>query len=368
MPKKSVEKQLARRLAIIQALPCLSRNGGGDGITIGHLVARLGGEYPVDRRTFERDLQELSDPDGDWRQLGLEVISRPGRANARIKEWFTTVDSKIPIFKSVTPADALVASFASQELGPLLPREARQSLEEQVSLVERKLRHLQLTSKHQQGLVYKDKVRRMPDANPMMASRVDPAHLQTVNDALMENLMLQLSYRAAKVMEYKDYRVAPVGLVIHDRSLRLVAIEEGELGREPSAMTVKSFLLHRLQEAAVAGPVPRHAKVPTLDQATDKGIMKMWSQGEIGLHVRFAENESALVFARTLEEMPLSHDQKIHRNSDGWLELKATVSNTSALRRMLQSMAREIKIIAPEALQREICEFLADGLAFQQMD
>jgi predicted DNA-binding transcriptional regulator YafY len=368
MPKKSIEQQLARRLAIIGILPQLPQSGAGQGMTIDRLMARLGTDFDVDRRTFERDLKDLSDPGGDWRRFGLEVISRVSAGDARITEWFTTSSSKIPLFKSVTPADALVASFARQELGPFLPREARQSLDEQLATIEQKLRHLQHTTEHRQGVAYKDKIRRLPDGTPMAPSKVNPAHLQIVNDALMKNLMLKLVYRAAKADELKHHVVYPIGLLIHDRSLRLLAIDESELAMLPSAMTIKSFLLHRMQKVALADAPPRNIKVPTLDQAIANGALTMWPKGRIALHVRFADSEDAFVFARTLDEMPLAGDQNIYRNSAGQLELTATVTNTSPLRRMLQSMAREVKVLAPEELKRDIRKFLADGLAFQRDD
>jgi predicted DNA-binding transcriptional regulator YafY len=337
-------------------------------MTVDQLMTRLGADFKVDRRTFERDLKDLSDPDGDWRRFGLEVMARVSASDARINEWFTTASSKIPLFKSVTAADALVASFARQELGPFLPREARRSLDEQLTMIEQKLRHLHQTSEHRQGVAYKDKIRRLPDGTPMAPGKVNPAHLQAVNDALMSNLMLKLVYRAARTDELKHHLVYPVGLLIHDRSLRLLAVDAAELALAPSAMTSKSFLLHRMQKVNLADPVARNIRVPTLDQAVAAGALKMWPKGRIALHLRFAGSEDALVFARTLEEMPLAGDQNIYRNGAGQLELTATVTNTSPLRRMLQSMAREVKVLAPEELRTEICTFLADGLAFQQDD
>ena len=368
MSKNSSQPQLARRLAIINLLPRLTEKGTGHGMTVAQVDARLGPEYKVDRRTFERDLKELGDEYGEWRRRGLEVVGRPSDKDGRTNEWFTTASSKILLFKSLTPTDALVASFASQELGPFLPHEARQSLDEQLAMIEQKLRHLQLTKEHRQGIAYRDKVRRIPDGTPLQPSRVDPQHLQTVNDALMQNAMLKLVYRAALKTELKHHLVYPVGLVIHDRSLRLLAVEGTQLTLQASAMVVKSFLLHRMTEVTHAGPAPTRVRVPTLDEAIANGALAMWSKGLISLRLRFADSEDASVFARTLEEMLLADDQRLYENSQGRLELSATVTNTSALRRMLQSMAREVKVLAPESLRDDIRSFLRDSLQFQQGD
>ena len=369
MPRDSTERQLARRLAIIDLLPLLPDHGTGQGATVDQLMTRLGDTFAVDRRTFERDLRDLADPQGPWRRrFGLEVESRPSASDGRINEWFTTADSKIPLFKSITAFDALVASFARQELGPFLPRDARQALDEQVATIERKQRHLHLTDAHRQAVAYQDKIRRLPDGRPMAPGKVTPAHLQTVNDALMKNLMLSLVYRAAKSKVNKIHRVYPVGLVIHDRTLRLLAVDRAEVTLDPSAMTVKSFHLHRMQEVALGDPVARNVTVPTLDEALAGGALAMWSRGIITLHLRFVGGEDADVFARTLEEMPLSDDQTIFLNTVGQRELMANVSNTSTLRRMLQSMAREVKVLAPDDLKQELCAFLAKALALQQGD
>lgn len=367
MPRDSTERQLARRLAIIDLLPLLPDHGIGQGATVDQLMTRLGDTFAVDRRTFERDLRDLGDPDGPWRRrFGLIVESRPSASDRRIYEWFTTAHSKIPLFKSVTAVDALVASFARQELGPFLPRDARLALDEQVAMIERKQKHLHLTDAHRQAVAYQDKIRRLPDGRPMATAKVAPAHLQTVNDALMKNLMLSLVYRAAKSGANKTHSVYPVGLVIHDRTLRLLAVDKAEVSLDPSAMKVKSFHLHRVQEVAPGDPVARNARLPTLDEALAGGALAMWSKGRITLHLRFAGGEDADVFMRTLEEMPLSDDQTIFRNAAGQQELMATASNTSALRRMLQSMAREVKVLGPDDLRQEVCAFLAGALALQQ--
>lgn len=369
MPRDSTERQLARRLAIIDLLPLLPEHGTGQGATVDQLINRLGDTFAVDRRTFERDLRDLADPQGPWRrQFGLEVESRPSADDGRVNEWFTTAHSKIPLFKSVTAVDALVASFARQELGPFLPRDARRALDEQVATIERKQRHLHHTDAHRQVIAYQDKIRRLPDGRPMGPGKVAPAHLQTVNDALMKHLMLRLVYRAARSEVNKTHRVYPVGLVIHDRTLRLLAVDEAEATLDPAAMTVKSFHLHRMREVALGDPVARNVRVPTLDEALARGTLEMWSKGRITLHLRFAGGENADVFARTLEEMPLSDDQTIFLNMAGQRELMATVTNTSTLRRMLQSMAREAKVLAPADLKQEMCAFLAEALALQQGD
>jgi len=369
MPRNSTERQLARRLAIIDLLPLLPDHATGQGATVDQLITKLGNTFAVDRRTFERDLRDLADPQGPWRlQFGLEVEFRPSVRDGRINEWFTTARSKIPLFKSVTAVDALVASFARQELGPFLPRDARQALDEQVATIERKQRHLHLTDAYRQVVAYQDKIRRVPDGRPMAHGKVAPAHLEAINDALMKNLVLSLIYRAAKSDVSKIHRVYPVGLVIHERTLRLLAVEVAEIPMDPLAMTVKSFHLHRMQEVTQGDPVARNVRLPTLDEALAGGALAMWSKGPITLHLRFASGEDADVFARTLDEMPLSNDQTIFLNEAGQRELTATVINTSTLRRMLQSMAREAKVLAPDDLKREMCAFLAEALALQKSD
>ena len=163
MPKNSTHLQLSRRLAIVNVLPRLPENRIGPGMTVEQVMTRLVSRYAFDKRTFERDLKELGDEHGDWRRLGLEVLGRPSTRDGRVKEWFTTSSSKILLFKSLTPTGARIASFASQELGPFLPWEARQSLDEQLALIERKVAHLRLTEEHRQGAAYRDKIRRVPD-------------------------------------------------------------------------------------------------------------------------------------------------------------------------------------------------------------
>lgn len=104
--------------------------------------------------------------------------------------------------------------------------------------------------------------------------------------------------------------------------------------------------------------------MPTLDQALAGGALAAWSRGQISLRLEFADSEDGYVFARTLEEMPLAEDQKLYRNASGRQELTATVENTSALRRMLQGMAREARVVEPADLRDEMHRFLRDGIDF----
>lgn len=364
MPRNSTKGQLARRLAIVNILPRLTASGTERGMTVEQVMAHVGPEFGVDRRTFERDMQELADEFGDWRRMGLHVTGRQAAHDRRAREWFTTASSRILLFRTLTPTDALIAGFARQELGPLLPQEARESLDGQLALIEQKLQHLQLTHGHRQGLAYRDRIRRLPDSTPLTSARVKPAHLQAVNDALMQNAMLRIMYRAARHDTLKEHRVHPVGLVIHDRSLRLLAVDERQLTLAAPDMVIKSFLLHRMQAVADAGPSPGGTGVPTLDQALAGGALAAWSRGQISLRLEFADSEDGYVFARTLEEMPLAEDQKLYRNASGRQELTATVENTSALRRMLQGMAREARVVEPADLRDEMHRFLRDGIDF----
>jgi len=364
MPKNGVEQRLARRLAIIDVLPTDAE--GVRGLTVVQVMQRLRARFPAERRTFERDLSDLgAGVDGDGR-LGLRAIARQSAEDRRVTEWFASAASKMPVFQSVTAADALIAAFASTELAPFLPREARAALDSQVAQVERKLGHLKLTGRHSQGMAFRDKIRRVPDGVPLLPSKVEPAHLQAVVDALMEDRMLRLVYRAAMASAAKSHDIYPIGLVIHDRSLRLLAIAKAEFERPSASMEIKHFLLHRIQELAITGPAPARTKIPTLDEAIASGALDMWNEGKIALHLRFADGDDAAVFARTLEETPLALDQLLFSNGAGQRELTATVSNTSSLRRMLRSMAREVRILAPDALKNDMRQFLVDSLTFHQ--
>jgi predicted DNA-binding transcriptional regulator YafY len=370
MAKNTTERKLARRLAIIALLPVFPTQAGCaiKGITAGFIFERLHPTFGATVRTYERDLAALADPEGEWRGFGLEVVHQTCAHDARCEEWFTTEGSKIPLFKSATSADALIASLARQELGPFLPASVRRSLDEQIATIEKKARYLHLTGEWREMTDYHSKVRRIPDGPPLEPSMVDPNHLAVVNEAVMKNLVLRIQYLAAKAEQPKQHALYPVGLVIHDRSLRLLAVEEKDVVTASPSKKVKSFHLHRMKDVTTAIPDIKSAVIPTLDQAIADGALDPWSTGRIDLHLRFADSEEARVFLRTLQEMKLDRDQQVFQNRRGQTELRASVVNTSRLRRMLQGMAREVKVLAPQDLKEDLQKFLAEGLAFQQCD
>jgi len=54
MSRDTTERQLVRRLAIIDLLPLLPDQGIGQVATIDQLMTRLGGVFAMERRRFER--------------------------------------------------------------------------------------------------------------------------------------------------------------------------------------------------------------------------------------------------------------------------------------------------------------------------
>ena len=87
-------------------------------------------------------------------------------------------------------------------------------------------------------------IRVLPKGIQLLPPKIDAHAQRTVYDALLREKRLELSYRPRRSTQNEHYRVNPIGLVVRDSVIYLVAtLAENEVLRQ--------FVLHRVKSAQV---------------------------------------------------------------------------------------------------------------------
>jgi predicted DNA-binding transcriptional regulator YafY len=186
------------------------------------------------------------------------------------------------------------------------------------------------------------KVRVFPRGLSLEPPNVDKATLALVYDALLENRRFEVTYRIRGEKNDRAFEVNPLGLVVRGSLLTLVCT----IGKSDAP---RQLHLHRMRDAR---PTTRAAHVPSgfdLDAHIREGNLSFLLGEKMRLRARFGE-----VVVPTLEETPLSKDQKLTRQPDGRVILDATVPDTLELRGWLASYGPHVEVLEPSELREQI--------------
>jgi len=117
---------------------------------------------------------------------------------------------------------------------------------------------------------------------------------------------------------------------------------------------IRQLALHRMREATLRDAPARRPEGFDLDDYIASGAMQYDTGATITLVARFSAGA-----AFHLEERPLSQDQSLAPQSDGWVRLSATVRDTSELRWWLLGFGDQVEVLAPKALREAFAAIAA---------
>jgi predicted DNA-binding transcriptional regulator YafY len=189
---------------------------------------------------------------------------------------------------------------------------------------------------------WSSKVRVFPRGLHLEPPNVDKAVLAVVYDALLENRRFDVTYRIRGEKTDRTFEVNPIALVVRGSLLTLVST----IGKSQSP---RQLHLHRMREAKASA---RSALVPAgfdLDTHIREGNLAFL----LGANLRIRACVAAVVVP-TLEETPLSKDQKLTRMLDGRVILEVTLPDTLELRGWLASYGPHIEVLEPAQLRAQI--------------
>ena len=356
--KQSSELTLVRRIRLLDRLPV--NNGAGNGLTAQELTDYLcANNYPCGIRTVERDLSALKNDTEGWGDIGVR-LHRDLDSGGRAARWSHAEDSKAHLLKSLSREDALLLSLLAQELSFFMPASANSTL---AKFLQSSDRVLSLPGNQRQS-GFRDRIRIIPDGPMSLPPTVNLQHLQEINEALLLEEQIDVTYCASSDKIAKQYRLHPVGLVKQGLFFYLVAVKDQNAFRA-QPVVIQTFRVDRIDVVARRVQETVARGLPTLAAAIDSGALQFFQEGLISLRLHFASSTAGTALCHSYREAPLSDDQDIAILADGTLELRATVRDSVQLLSMLQGKAGVLRVVEPATLKDKIKRWLSAALAFQ---
>ncbi|MDE1964087.1 MAG: WYL domain-containing protein [Xanthomonadaceae bacterium] len=312
-----------RYLEMLKQIPRLP-----NGITATDLHRRLQSlGHAIDKRSIERDLNKLS---------GMFALTS---SEGRPALWSWAREADLTYLPALNPATALMLELAYRHLDSLLPRDALVALEPLFKSA-RKV----LDETVQTGLArWSDKVAAVPENQPLMPASVSASVHEAVHQALLTEMRLEISYRAAGQERPKRYPINPLGLVSRGGSYYVVATARDY--PEP-----RNFAMHRMASATLLDePATKPTGFNLQRYIADHGF-ELPLGGDLNLELRVSP-----WMASYLDERKLSPDQTLTpiRGREEQ-RLNATVANTEQLRWWLRSFGTAVEVLRPLTLRREM--------------
>lgn len=210
--------------------------------------------------------------------------------------------------------------------------------------------------------------------------RSDPAHVARIQDALLYNEPLKVTYlpRDAGGVECV-YHLKPLALSYQDSNIYLSAYvleEEWPEGGtpEPGAKrgkyssngpkTLCALMLHRvvaITESSWEIPEPEEFDVNSLE--VQKHLMTIHCDEPVELRLRLGAN-----LHNRLTENRLADNQSMVQSSDGKWDLNCTLRDTQGLRLFLLSNADEIEVLGPPVIRAHVRDALRRAVIFYADD
>jgi predicted DNA-binding transcriptional regulator YafY len=282
-------------------------------------------DHSVDKRTVQRDLGRLS-----------EIFHYTSETAGRAEMWFWPKDAKLLDLPAMDAPLAAAFLLSQEHLAPLLPPATLRLIGPYFSRAEQVLRET-------------------PGALAAWRSRVcvlsrgprlqNPKILESVQvevyDAVLSGSQLKVQYRPRAAKETKQYLLHPLGLVVYDGVVYLIATA-GE-HKDPVMWS-----LHRMKSATRLNESANVIKGFDLGEFARKAFRFPVSDQTLNLVARFRVD-----IAKHLEERPLASDQ-VCKPVDGEVELSATVPDTDDLRWWLLSFGEGVEVRKPAALRSEL--------------
>jgi len=298
-------------------------------ISTADIETRLAAEgFGTTRRTIQRDLDKLSTkfqlcsdgnkPAGWSWQAAAEAFDVPG----------------------MDTTAALTFRMVETFLAPLLPRTCIASLQPQMQRAKNILAQLE----GQAPASWPDKVKTISRSQPLLAPELPAEVLEVAYEALFRDRRFCGAYRNREETDYRDYVVNPLGLVIAEPVVYLVATLW-------DYTDIRVLALHRFKSAELLEDPVTRPEGFDLDAYLRQGVMMLpVSPGAktIKLVVEFARDAGY-----HLLESPLSTDQQTTISEKGFIRLEATVPDTLQLRWWLLGFGDGVEVLAPASLREE---------------
>lgn len=299
-------------------------------ITAADITERLAqAEFPVDKRTVERDLNALA----GLFPLQVDDSSKPFRWSwQRAGAAFSLPGMSVP--------EALTLTMVEQHLRHQLPPSTLDALQPHFSAA---AHTLAATDDKAHTKAWLGKVRSIPAAQPLLPAELDEGCQRTIYDALMKDCQLKLHYLKRDGSTLAVYEsVHPLAIVQKAGTVYMVCL----FADYDDARTIA---LHRVKQAELLHLPARRPAGFDIDAFIAQGQFGIAAGGAIRLQAVFKR-----AAGEHLAETPLSKDQVLYNESPDTLRLIATVPRTRALSWWLLGFGDGVVVHEPAELREEL--------------
>lgn len=305
-------------------------------IEAGELCKRLEAlEFPVNKRTVERDLNALS-----------EVFPLVCDDDERPFKWSWMRGAQRFDLPGLTVPEALTMTLVEQHLHHHLPPSTAQALQ---PYFESAARTLSTDDDPVLSRSWLRKVRSMPPHQPLIPPRLDQECQRTVYLALMEDRQLTLHYRKRDALEPTVYEaVHPLAIVQRGGIVYLACMFS-------HYEDVRTIALHRIVKAEARYDEARKKDGFDLDAYIASGQFGVIAGEPLRLRAVFSRAAGEHLF-----ETPLSADQELTAGAGNTLQLVATVPNTRSLVWWLLGFGDGVVVEEPASLRQEMAATAAN--------
>ncbi|CUB06980.1 helix-turn-helix transcriptional regulator [Marinomonas fungiae] len=314
---------LFRTLAMLQIIPKEPRYKATSTI---HAALEEKG-FQVSLRTIQRDLSSMSSH--------LPLICHEGDGEHRWSLSSSFNDSRLGLD---TPT-ALTLVLAHEYLSGLLPQIAVDQISSQFKAAQQYLSAL--PSNHYSG--WANRVKAIPNGKTLIPAQIKEGIWEAVSEAVLEEYAIEVMYLSRKHNEPKSYALHPQAIVVrHSVSYLLAIVKDYD--------DILQFALHRIQKVERSDKQFRPLKGFDLtDYIEQGGFNYRQSSGPTVLKARVR-----VEIAWLLSETPLSEDQNLKPEEDGWFQLTATVPDDQQTLWWIQGYGAAIDVYEPQAWREHI--------------
>lgn len=300
-----------------------------DKITARQLTGKLKAlDFDITKRTVERDLEAL---------LNTLKVPITYDENGREYCWFWPAEAPRTEFPTMSPATALSFLMVEQFMDKLLPPALHEQLQDYFATARNVLRSED--PERRAAAEWPDKVRVVPTGQPLLAPDIPPEVLHGIYQAVLHNRRFQATYRPrSEDGNERDYVINPLALVVRNHLIYLIATLW-------DYDDIKHLPLHRFRQVTLLDQASRKPDGFDLDAHLYKSRafdLPDPKGRKIRLVAWFTEGA-----AYHLHETPLSEDQTIESDGEGWVKLTATVLDTEQLWWWLRSFGEQVEVVEP---------------------
>ena len=315
-----------RHLAMLTAIPV-----GLPGKSTSQILEELLDKSPdfnVDRRTIQRSLVQLS------QRFPITAETR-GRTNY----WYWIEPHALTQIPAMSATTAFVVSLAADHLRPIMPPSTLPKLDPY-------FRHAQSILNGTDLGRWADRAAIIAQGPKLTAPDISADVQEAVYEALMTNRRFEVQYRGKHEKESKAIVLNPLGIVVRNGTVYLVATSW-------KYQDIRHYVLHRMSQPQL---MDESARTPAdfclADHLGDDGSFAYPTSDEkLILRALFHAGAGA-----HLTESSLGPDHRATAQEDGRILVEATVADTAELRWWISGFGSLVEVLGPAALRDEFRE------------